>query len=118
MPIATQTALTATEELRVQKFTAGMDDETTSAMFHLFGHTKPGCDEAAYEFMEVAHGHAPRVSESTISTFVPFDLVMPDGTISKPIRTAVQDAVRQGLLIMRGPKKPTLEPDPRYLSYE
>ncbi|GJL86146.1 MAG: hypothetical protein DHS20C02_19210 [Micavibrio sp.] len=117
MPTATETTLTATEKYRVQKFNVDRDDKTASAMMSLFIFTKHGCDAAAYELMEVAHGHYPRVSESVIGALFPLGLVRRDGTVSEAVSDAVQDAVDGGYLVMRGPKDPTPEhgmPDRHY----
>lgn len=110
MTMATETTLTATENARVQKFIAGMDDETASAMFYLFQLTKQGCDDTAYELMEVSYGYAPRVSERAIGAYEQFGLVRSNGTIPEPIKTAIRKAVKENYLVMRGPKDPTPEP--------
>lgn len=108
--------LTATEKVRVDKFTQGMTPETTEAMTRLFEHTKPGCDNLSYELMHAAHDGSI-LSSAAIATFEPLGLALPNGMILKPIKAAIRKAVIDGYLIMHDFAPPTLKPDPRTLDH-
>lgn len=109
--------LTSVEEQRVINFTVGMDEATAIAMYHLFEITKPGCDAAAYELMEVAHGIQEKASARTVNAFCGYGLVDSDGTMPVSIKKAIQRAVAEKYLLMRGPKNPALKMKPE-LVYE
>lgn len=101
--------LTATETARLEKFTADMDAATAQAIFRLFEHSKPGCDEATDDLIEAAHRPPQKVSPKTISTLEPYGLVLPTGDIPNPIRAAVRKAVTMQFLIMHDHGAPKLE---------
>jgi hypothetical protein len=103
--------LTATEELRIRKFTSDMDAGTADAMRSLFDYSKPGCDDATYELIDAVHKAGQKVSAPTISAFQPYGLVLPSGDIPKPIKAAVRKAVALRYLLMHNQTAPTLKPD-------
>jgi hypothetical protein len=108
--------LTTVETQRVINFTADMDQSTAIAMYHLFKFTKPGCDDAAYELMEIAHGLQEKASVRTTGSFCEYGLVAPDGAMPINVKKAIRKAVAERYLRMRKPEDPALKmkPEPAY----
>ncbi|MCC6598177.1 MAG: hypothetical protein IT559_05270 [Alphaproteobacteria bacterium] len=103
--------LSATETARVKKFVAGMDEKTAQAMSRLFELTKPGCSEAAYELMAIAHDQNMCASDRVISNFATHGLINRSGSMPRPVASAIRKAVAEHYLAMRAFVHPVLKPD-------
>ena len=95
--------LTATEDARVKKFVADMDEDTANAMYDLFLITKPGCAPEAYDLMYVAHDYKEKASDHAIALFAQYGLVDYNGVMPKDVKTAIKKAVSMSFLAMHTP---------------
>ena len=100
---------TSAQWAEIERVTANLDPATAHAMRTLFVITEHENIPEANDLIIAALQEKGKVPEKAVKTLAGYKLVDTDGTISKALKTAIQDAVKTHHLEIKGLPTPQLK---------